>query len=118
MPSPYRDGGIVAVNVLGGPAAIARIWQGLKPHFRDVYALHMSDHSLVFASTPIDAASEALSLPDVVAAARACSALHEMYREVVEGHLSRWGLHASVGDMIKQDFGFGWYANDELGSIK
>ena len=106
------------MNVLGGLPALKEAVTKMTPHFQQLYALCTPELNILFARKCLaaDASNNARhsALWRVTAAAAALKPLPALCAEVLTEQLEQWAVNDELHDMLKADFGYGWFTASEL----
>ena len=113
-----RPGGVVAINVLGGLPALRQAVTKLKPYFQHLHALCTPDMNILFGRAALgsnaDNSSARLALWRLTAAAAALKPLAILCDEVLSEQLEQWAMNDGLHDVLKSEFGYGWFAALDL----
>lgn len=109
---------MAAINVLGGMSALKRAAAALSPHFQHLHALCTPEASILFGRAAVgshtDSASARTALWRVTAAAAAIKPLAVLCDELLSEQLEQWAMNDAFHDMLKSEFGFGWFSGQDI----
>ena len=98
--------------------AVKQAVASLAPHFQHLHALCTPEASILFARAALGSDTDNGSVPTalwrVTAAAAAIKPLSTMCDEVLGEQLEQWAVNDALHDLLKSDFGYGWFAAQNL----
>lgn len=98
--------------------AVKQAIASLAPHFQHLHALCTPEASILFGRAALgsdnDNTPARTALWRVTATAAAIKPLSVLCEEVLSEQLEQWAVNDALHDLLKSDFGYGWFAAQDL----